>query len=239
MKKYFFIIIGGLIVFPLILDWGVIGNSFPSNIDNNSWVCFWGSYSGAVVALCGLYWQIKNEERKKEKNKKIGILKALKYFFKRSLKNDIERSLKNDEKPWFIFELFKYEENNFKIKKIERKIYEIPQILITEGYKVIFELRNELGDFIISLNERIIKFNEIFKYLFSEKETFNKILNLVKEKCEKRIQLLKELKNFDENTSEEGSQKIAEIKKILDLMNKKKDKKKIYFLHYFGYLGIL
>ena len=37
--KYFIIAIPIIIVVPLIIDWFIIGNSFPSHISNSDW-CF-------------------------------------------------------------------------------------------------------------------------------------------------------------------------------------------------------
>ncbi len=34
---------------PLIIDWLIIGNSFPSNISNENWVSFFGGYFGAII----------------------------------------------------------------------------------------------------------------------------------------------------------------------------------------------
>lgn len=45
------------ILVPIIIDLLVLGNSFPSNIDNDSWASFLGSFWGAIMvpdALVGL-----------------------------------------------------------------------------------------------------------------------------------------------------------------------------------------
>ena len=64
-KKMWPFIIGSLIIIillPLIIDWLVIGNDFPSNISNTDWVGFFGGYVGAligsIVSLFGILWTI-------------------------------------------------------------------------------------------------------------------------------------------------------------------------------------
>ncbi len=81
------IIAGGIVgllfvlIMPLVMDWAIIGNAFPSNISNENWVSFLGAYLGAIigalVSLIGLYFTIQftnqeNEKRfgfEKEQNK--------------------------------------------------------------------------------------------------------------------------------------------------------------------------
>lgn len=51
-KRFWLFIIGTIITIvslPLVLDWLIIGNSFPSNIANSDWVSFFGGYIGAIV----------------------------------------------------------------------------------------------------------------------------------------------------------------------------------------------
>lgn len=38
-----------VIVFPLVIDWLIIGNSFPGNVSNSDWVVFFGGYIGAII----------------------------------------------------------------------------------------------------------------------------------------------------------------------------------------------
>lgn len=38
-----------IICIPIIIDWVIIGNNIPSNINNSDWVGFLGGYSGALI----------------------------------------------------------------------------------------------------------------------------------------------------------------------------------------------
>lgn len=64
-KKLWPFIIGSIIAvvaLPLIIDWLIIGNSFPSNISNSDWVGFFGGYIGSImgcfISLIGIIWTI-------------------------------------------------------------------------------------------------------------------------------------------------------------------------------------
>ncbi len=64
-KKFWPFIIGSIIavvILPLIIDWIIIGNNFPSNISNEDWVGFFGGYIGAligsIISLFGILWTI-------------------------------------------------------------------------------------------------------------------------------------------------------------------------------------
>lgn len=76
VKKVFIILIVSLIciiMLPLAIDWLIIGNEFPSNIDNSDWVGFFGDYIGAiigaVVSLIGIIITIRytNEQNKRDR----------------------------------------------------------------------------------------------------------------------------------------------------------------------------
>jgi hypothetical protein len=48
-----------VLLIPLLIDYCIIGNKFPSNIDNSDWVSFLGSYIGAFCTLIGIWWTIR------------------------------------------------------------------------------------------------------------------------------------------------------------------------------------
>ena len=70
----FIIIVIGV---PLFIDWIIIGNSFPSNIDNSDWVGFFGGYIGAVlggcISLIGIYWTIKFTREENRADREIHL----------------------------------------------------------------------------------------------------------------------------------------------------------------------
>lgn len=79
-KNFLFFIIGSIIavvVLPLIMDWLIIGNSFPSNISNSDWVGFFGGYIGAligsIISLLGILWTIKFTREQNRADRELQI----------------------------------------------------------------------------------------------------------------------------------------------------------------------
>ena len=75
MKRIIWILCMILLVagVPLLMDWLIIGNSFPSNLSNSEWVSFFSGYIGAivgaVVSLVGIYATIRFTKEQLEINK--------------------------------------------------------------------------------------------------------------------------------------------------------------------------
>ena len=78
-NKWLWISIGILVVFfvPLAMDWLIIGNSFPSNIDNADWVGFLGGYIGALIgaaiSLIGIVITIRHTSEENRKDRELQV----------------------------------------------------------------------------------------------------------------------------------------------------------------------
>lgn len=90
MKKttIFIIILISLVLIiglPLAIDWLIIGNGFPSNIENSDWVNFFGGYIGAligaIVSLAGIIITIRytNEQNKKDRELQVRPYCAMRF----------------------------------------------------------------------------------------------------------------------------------------------------------------
>ena len=87
-KKYRWIIVGSIIAaitLPLIIDWLIVGNSFPSNISSSDWVGFLGGYIGAiigaVVSLVGIVITIRytNEQNREDRELQVRPYFTIRY----------------------------------------------------------------------------------------------------------------------------------------------------------------
>ena len=52
------------IMFPLCIDWFVFANNFPSNIQNESWAGFLGSYIGGICTMMAVFITINDNNKK-------------------------------------------------------------------------------------------------------------------------------------------------------------------------------
>lgn len=67
-KVLLFVIV--MIGLPVFIDWVIFGNTFPSNIDNQTWAGFLGSYLGGVATLIAVFITIRDNNKKLELQKK-------------------------------------------------------------------------------------------------------------------------------------------------------------------------
>ncbi|MSR92234.1 hypothetical protein [Inconstantimicrobium porci] len=53
-----------VIAIPLLIDICIFGNSFPSNIENQAWAGFLGSYLGGIATLVAVFITISDNNKK-------------------------------------------------------------------------------------------------------------------------------------------------------------------------------
>ena len=58
-----------IIVVPLLIDLFIFGNAFHSNIDNQAWAGFLGSYLGGIATLVAVFITISDNNKKIEEQK--------------------------------------------------------------------------------------------------------------------------------------------------------------------------
>lgn len=74
-----------IIGLPIALDWLIIGNKFPSNIEKSDWVGFFGGYIGAligaIVSIAGIIITIlyTNEQNKKDRELQVRPYCSIRY----------------------------------------------------------------------------------------------------------------------------------------------------------------
>lgn len=85
-KKYIIFILFILIIIsivPICVDYLIIGNGFPSNVDNSDWVAFLGSYIGALIGafttLVGLVITINFTRKQTNEDRRLALAPYLKY----------------------------------------------------------------------------------------------------------------------------------------------------------------
>lgn len=65
MRKVLRIVLGiaSVIAVPIFIDF-VFGNAFPSNIDNQAWAGFLGSYLGGIATLVAVFITISDNNKR-------------------------------------------------------------------------------------------------------------------------------------------------------------------------------
>lgn len=84
MKKNIYYIVTAIlwiILIPIFIDWFIIGNNIPSNISNECWVGFLGSYLSSIVSIVGVFITIryyKNKDKQDSIDRKYIIIEQIK-----------------------------------------------------------------------------------------------------------------------------------------------------------------
>lgn len=189
------------------------------------WAGFLGSYLGgsigAVITLFGVWWQIKRDDKIKQRDKVIGVLKGILYSLNKNLE---DKKLEYHKKQSF-YVLDYYCENLVHFKFYNSYIYEIFPEIIKENYKIIFELN--FGKEIVDLNELIKNFNKNHKFLSLQLKRKQVIIKEIEEfinsnagfysgtKVNDILKKIKELSNFFFSTLSEDTKEILEKGKEL------------------------
>lgn len=77
-----------IIAIPLLLDWLVFGNEISSNISNEAWASFLGSYSGAILggvfSLLGIILTIRFTQKENHEQRRIQVAPYLNISFEKT-----------------------------------------------------------------------------------------------------------------------------------------------------------
>ena len=121
-KNFWWYIIGSavaVIVLPLVVDWFIIGNQFPSNISNSEWVGFFGGYIGAligsIISLLGILWTINFTREQNRADRELQIRPHLDIRYVPSM-NRV-----SDKTDWLGYVMInEYEKNSGDSQEVER-----------------------------------------------------------------------------------------------------------------------
>lgn len=173
------LIVISLLFFPYFFD-KIIMNKFVTNWDLHDWASFLGAYVGGFITLSGVWWQVTREEKQKEKDEKIGLLKTILYYLKQNIKD-------SELKGYYFYSLSSYKiMDKMILQNYDKyKLMEINKDFLYSNLKEIFKLEN--AENIIELADEITKYNVLYNELISEITS------------KKRETILKELKVLDKN----------------------------------------
>lgn len=192
LKKVFKFVLF-ILFFPYILD-KIVMNKFTTNWDLHDWASFLGAYIGASITLFGVWWQVTREEKQKEKNEKIGLLKTILYYLKQNIKD-------KELKEYYFYSLASYQimDNNILQNYEKYQLIEINKDFLYSNLKEIFKLEN--AENIVEIADEIIKYNLLYNEFFLEitskkREIVLKKIKTLNKNFEVNIKVLESISNL-------------------------------------------
>lgn len=98
--KYIIYVCIAIVLIPIFIDFIILGNKFPSNVNNNDWIGFLGSYVGAligaVITLVGVIMTINYTRKEANEDRRLSIAPYIKYTM-------LEKTLKTKQHNLDVF----------------------------------------------------------------------------------------------------------------------------------------
>ncbi|MCL4592244.1 hypothetical protein [Fusobacterium nucleatum] len=167
-KIIIFIIV--IIIFPYFIDIFVIGNkNIKINSSNESLFMFLASYTGSILSLIGISWQVFRNEKINKKEKYKGLLNYIEYILEENIKLFNKNSISKEKYLLYSYGIKNWY-HNFKIF-----LKEFSDTYFEDNYSAIFNL--EFYKILMSVKDKIKEHN---KKVVSLVKLFNNKLNLIK-----------------------------------------------------------
>lgn len=188
MKKLYIILgIISLVIIFLFLPIGIdkiFMNRFVTNWDMGQWAGFLGSYLGGgiggIITLVGVWWQMTNEKKTKEKENKLGFLRHIKHILTRNLNIDKENYQdKNNEFMRKTYCVFSYNSFSLTGEDSIKLILEFNSNIINENLSYIYTL--PFAEKLYELNDKIKEFNNLYDFLLKNLSTKKLLLDELKD----------------------------------------------------------
>lgn len=206
MKKIY--IISGIIFLGIIFSFLPITidrffmDLFVTHWNKGEWAGFLGSYLGGgiggIITLLGVWWQMTNEKKTKEKENKLGFLRHIEHILTRNLNLDKDKEIYqkiNDEFMKNTYHVFSYNSFSLTGEDSTKLILEFNSNIINENLNYIYTL--SFGKKLYELNDKIKEFNNLYDFL---------LRNLSSKK-----QLLEELKDTNMNSYVDILERISNL----------------------------
>lgn len=215
-RLYYFNAIGIILLYlaiPKFLNIFMMNSTW----NTSEWASFLGSYLGGgiggILALVGIWWQLRRNDKKEERDKLVGILKYFDHILEENL---------NIEYEW-LYVVYSYTVKNWWTNNYQN-FSEFNYKILENSFKEIFEL--EFGKDILNLSKKIKEYNENYNFLKRNLTNKDKFLEELKKELLGKKEYLKE-----ENTKLEYVINLIELLELLSqaLFNQIKDGDCSYF----------
>lgn len=156
-----------VIIFPILLiiglkliyrfaPWEEIGSA-------DGWIGFLGGYTGGIIALIGIWWQLEESKKLEEFNKVVGLKKYILYILNHN-SNSKNAEITTEDVNFGIQALISYQ--TLSIKGDYKPYTQFCTDFINQNLKIIMEL--DLGEKLLDIDRKIQETNKMINTIFSE-----------------------------------------------------------------------
>lgn len=189
------------LILPIIIDTFFM-DLFVTHWNKGEWAGFLGSYLGGgiggIITLVGVWWQMTNEKKTKEKENKLGFLRHIEHILTKNLNLDKDKKIYqkiNDEFMKNTYHVFSY--NSFSLigEDSTKLILEFNSNLINENLNYIYTL--SFGKKLYELNDKIKEFNNLYDFLLRNLSSKKQLLEDLKDtKMNSYVDVLERISNL-------------------------------------------
>lgn len=174
------IIIGAIIYYWIPNAIGYFFDDFSSKmIYERENVKFWSDYGGniigPIITLFGVWWQVTRQEKQKERDEKIGLLRLLHYH--------LEKNKDFEKKKYNILSVLYFTGDIFLGENDVEAIHSFNDMDFKKNQLKIMSL--DYGKKILDINSKILSFNKEWIFLFKSSKSRKKLIKTIKENIKK------------------------------------------------------
>lgn len=172
MRRIIIIFICSILA-PIAMDYFILGNSFPSNIDNDTWAGFLGSYIGGIATIVVFYLTILHtneqnhriEQRQRLEDKENRRLLIMPYI---ETRYDIVKNLQRERDNLRVFKMLgaKVEHVKTTLSDVDKKFMGLKNI--ESNYYLEYKLINAGAGNAVNMNIFVNGFKTDFTLLKNE-----------------------------------------------------------------------
>lgn len=169
------IIIGVIIYYwiPNTIDYFLVNNINTENQIIEFWSDYGGTIIGPIITLFGVWWQVTRQEKQKERDEKLGLLKILHHYLKKVVLD------KNFEKiKYHLLSVLSFTNSSTYIREDIRAIPTFEDMSFKENDLKIMGL--DYGEDLLEINTRTISFNKEWVYLIKTSKEREELVEKIK-----------------------------------------------------------
>lgn len=195
-RKVIFFLVIGIIIFcwiPYAINYYSIEKIYEGQKVVEFWTGYLGTIIGGSITLFGVWWQTTRQEKQKERDEKIGLLKTLHHYLKKVL---LDKDL--EKKKYNLLLVLSFTNSSSYIREDVKAIPTFEDMSFKENDLKIMRLN--YGEELFDINTGTISFNKEWIYLMKTSQKRKKLFEEIKRKIINNKEI-KELMEILENLS--------------------------------------